>query len=465
MASFADRFWTEIRARLGDGLHDAMVRPMDPDVVAGLSRRWRGTRAVKFSLAAGEDDEKTGVYLLAVSVHDPTALPPYGELFEAYVDKSAFAQDVLETLALSGWRGTDHVLLLGRNNYYLYDRATEEPLRAGDDLAELFPLVLPEESGAHRDPAARLAAIPRRDDAQRASEFLHWFDLAAVAIGGRAGVKPDFVRTLLQKVLVLVRYDLGFGLLDPGLSLRDHGPARGRAAERFDAVAWVHGASSEIVERHGAGHLAFTSEEDAFFSLLNGAGRDRLGRFALEAVRLSEGKFSPEIQQAAVCCIDDRDKLWRQSVTSHGEAIGQLLLADACNVYAPVRVDLEVSGTAWAFHVARQVVNHWRARCDDFERHLAREGRPVPVQFDFLQQTDPSSARLPRPADALRTAFESCLRVDCADRRRRDDLIYLLHMLVLGTCRETGLPPDALGALEMVFDVAAAEAELELEAV
>jgi hypothetical protein len=384
-------------------------------------------------------------------------LPEFHELFEQYIDKNGYIAETF--LRLKPHCDIPYLLFIGERTFFFYDTAHEELLKWGADFASLEELFL-----APFDRGENLleiwGGIPRKTLAQRSEEFTRWLDLWRAAIGARTNANPNFMTNLMQKVILLFLFDLGFGLEDPDLRLRTNfldlraaSPKRGTNGVQpppvFDGIAWLHEASGEVRMHFALDFLFWSQAESNFFALMGADARRLFSQFILELFLLSASKYDSAVQADAFSDANSRLKLWKYSVTETLN-IRQRLQADEVNVYEPIHVDLEDSGVGWALHIIEQTLDFWRVRCETFARQLS-ERRRLEVQFDMFQQPDPEHARIPELSDVFATAFATSLRIHYELPALRSTLEYLIILKVFELCRKWNLPLQPLDVLAGAF--------------
>lgn len=384
------------------------------------------------------------------------SFPTFEELYQAYVDKNSYIAECL--MLVRPHYDVPYALFLGAQHFFLYDLATEDILRWSDKAEGLHELFFSPLS-RRENVRALWEKLARRSRTQRAEEFAHWLDLWRVSIGARMGEgsTPELVQAILQKAIVLFLYDLYFGFEDEDLRLRrsflamrQRRTSEGAVSDYpFDAVAWLHQASEELLSRYGIRFLAWSLEESAFFSLMDNEGRLNLRQFIFELFLQSLSKFDVNVQAEVFSDPDSRLKMWKFSVTETLD-IRKRLLADDVNVYAPLEVDLDESGLAWTLHVVGEILDYWREKCERLEEEL-RQRKHVAVQFDMFQQPDLENARIPTREDLFGTVLPQSLRIYYSDDMERTTLEFLMTLKIFEFCRKWGVALQPLHNLQDVF--------------
>lgn len=399
----------------------------------------------------------TRPFALIVTAPDK-ALPTFDTLYEGYLDKNGYLAECL--MLVRPHCDVPYALFVGPQHFYLYDLATEDILRWSPRFEELEELIVApvERRESVREVWDKLA---RRSRSQRAEEFAHWLDLWRVAIGAHhpEASSPHLIQAIFQKAILLFVFDLFFGFTDEDLQLRRtflamrqrrrQSSASDEEALTFDSVAWLHQASQELLQNYRIEFLRWSEQECAFFSLMNSEARLNLRQFIFELFLQSQSKFDTAVQAEVFSDPDARLKMWRFSVTETLD-VRKRLQADDVNVYAPLEIDLDESGLAWALHVAHEVLDYWREKCEDIERELERHNR-VALQFDMFQQPDLASARVPTRADLFRSTLPQSLRVFYSDPVDRTTYEYLLTLQIFDYCRRQGLPLQPLDDIQRIF--------------
>ncbi|MCX7020351.1 MAG: hypothetical protein WCK47_02720 [bacterium] len=464
-----DQFWQALDARrdltTGDeeGGFEIKVTPVQPPPgmvnkaardLAKLSRGApRGHPPVLVS-QTGVNDRPFCV-IRTVSSNE---LPDFQTLFEAYLDKNAFIAETL--LRLKRHFDISYVLFIGTKSFFLYDALLDELLRWGDDFSlieELFFAPIAESRGIGEE----WAQIPRKSLSQQSEEFSRWMELWHATLGARTNATPQFMTGILQKAVILFRFDELFGLKDADMRLapiflgncqasRKRGSGNGSSFHGdFDGVAWLHQASDEVRNKHDLPFLAWTRAESSFFSLLGSEARRQFSKFILDLFLLSCSKFSVDTQADVFSDTDSRLKLWKYSVTEKVD-IRKQIQADEINVYEPVTINLEESGIGWALCTTQRTLEFWYQRCCEFA-HRMTERRRVELQYDMLIRPDADTALVPMPADAVELALSSSLKVLYEYPGMKIALEYLLILLVFEFCRQRSLPLPRLGSIEGLF--------------
>lgn len=386
-------------------------------------------------------------------------LPEFHQLFEEYVDKNAFMAETF--LRLRPHYALPYLLFIGDRSFFLYDAMSEELLRWGVDFAPLDELLFqPLHSSLHVEKA--WDEIPRKSFDQKCDEFARWLDLWKAQIGARTTATPQFMQNLMQKVLLLFMFDVGFGFPEQDLQLRTNfleqresstiGKRRApgeRPSTPFDGVAWFYEGATYLADTLGLEFLRWTQAESAFFALMGADARQQFSLFALELFLLSQSKFQTQVQAHVFSDPEARLKLWKFSVTETVN-IKRRLQADDINVYEPIWIDLDESGVGWALHVIDEALQFWRERCSYFARELA-EHKSLQVQFDMFQQPDLAHARVPMPQNLFETTFTTSIRISYDFPLSRATLEYLVVLRAFEFCRQWSLPLQPLGSIAELF--------------
>lgn len=388
-----------------------------------------------------------------------TQLPQFHQLFEEYVDKNAFITETF--LRLAPHYNLPYVLFIGERSFFLYDAGTEELLRWGTDfgpLDELFVQPYMSNQGVERF----WDGITRKTFEQRCEEFCRWLDLWKAQVGARTTVTPQFMQTLMQKVILLYLYECEFGLSGEDMCLRENFleqrenailSRRKKESARpripFDGVAWFHQACCEMAERYRLDFLKWNQGESTFFALMGADARMQFSLFILELFLLSRSKFAVQVQAHVFSDPDSRLKLWKFSVTEILN-IKRRLQADDVNVYEPVWIDLEESGIGWALHVVEETLQYWRERCNYFAQQLA-ERKSLKVQFDMFQQPDLERAKVPLPEHVFETTFSTSVKIYYDYPLERATLEYLIILRSFEFCKQWKLPMQPLGCMSDMF--------------